>query len=199
MFPYYKHVFIPTLKNEFINLYTSQVDIKNWNQNGSPIREPESPAAGKKFLPSVKALRSQFETGKNLNSSSNNGSVSPTSTFSMSSSSSNASTGSAQGCGVTPTAVGGGCLRAADPTASLSRKLSGSSLASSSLEKSSSNTSLNSAPSTENLLDGDPHDPDEPVEPIFCQFQKVDEELRELMSRPTSTTGWDPVSDCSIS
>ena len=75
----------------------------------------------------------------------------------------------------------------------LSRKLSGSSLASSSLEKSSSTNSLNSAPSTENLLDGDLHDPDEPVEPIFCQFQKVDEELRELMSRPTSTSGWDPV------
>ena len=148
------------------------------------IREPESPASGKKFLPSVKALRSQFESGKNLNSG--NGSVSPNSIVSMSSTSSNISSGSSHS---------NTHLRNNEPSkhGNLSRKLSGSSLASSSLEKSSSNTSLNSAPSTENLLEGDLHESDEPVEPIFCQFQKVDEELRELMSRPTSTTGWDPV------
>ncbi|KAF2365593.1 Pleckstrin domain [Trinorchestia longiramus] len=151
----------------------SKVDIKNWNQNEVPVRESSSPSGGKKFLPSVKALRSQFETGKPPNSGSSNGSVSPVSTLSNSS----------NGHGVRPSNRG-------DSATMLSRKLSGSSLASSSLEKSSSNTSLNSAPSSENLLDGELTN--EPVEPIFCQFQKVDEELRELMSRPTSTSGWDP-------
>ncbi|XP_018019805.1 uncharacterized protein LOC108676261 [Hyalella azteca] len=154
----------------------SKVDIKNWNQNDLPVREPTSPSSGKKFLPSVKALRSQFETGKAGNSGSSNGSISPVSTFSNSSNGSGATHHRASSRN--------------DSVTMLTRKPSGSSLASSSLEKSSSNTSLNSAPSSENLLDGEHNSG--PVEPIFCQFQKVDEELRELMSRPTSTSGWDP-------
>ena len=36
-------------------------------------------------------------------------------------------------------------------------------------------------------------DVDEPIEPIYSQFKKYDDELRELMSKPPSTTGWNPV------
>ena len=88
---------------------------------------------------------------------------------------------------------------------------SSNSLNSSSLEKTSSTNSLNSQnDSCENILHYDDSrvsssvhdyddnclvDIDEPVEPIYNQFKKVDEELRELMSKPPSTTGWNPVSN----
>lgn len=153
-----------------------QVDIKNWNSstNGSNITHDSqtSPGKSKKFLPSVKALRNQFETGKtNNNRQEPNGNIST----------SNGHNG----------------------TVTLSRKSSSStsSLASSTLEKTSGSTnSLNSpSGSVENLLPAPSQDalrqvdPDEPVEPIFQQFKNVDDELRELMSRPPSTTGWNPV------
>ena len=186
MIPVMKFVVsLPLILTSRCYAFLLQVDIKNWNQNSPPPRESTSPTSGgTKYLPSVKALRSQFESGKNFSSG---GSISPTSTYSLSSASSHSS-------GSHPSHLSSR-NSTSQQHGSLSRKMSGSSLASSSLEKSSSINSLNSAPSTENLLDGEGrHDPDEPVEPIFCQFQKVDEELRELMSRPTSTSGWDPVS-----
>lgn len=152
------------------------MDIKNWNSGVGSESSQNSPSKVKKFLPSVKALRNQFETGKT-----SNGKASETATNGHH----QASNGS-----------------------TLNRKTSSStsSLASSTLEKTSSTTSLNSGGgSCENLLspvsamaeNGRAQqivDPDEPVEPIFNQFKKVDEELRELMSKPPSTTGWNPVS-----
>lgn len=161
-----------------------QVDIKNWNSGVGSETSQNSPSKVKKFLPSVKALRNQFETGK-----ASNGKASETATNGHHQTS-NGTNGSSSN------------------SSTLNRKTSSStsSLASSTLEKTSSTTSLNSAGgSCENLLSpvsamaengrSQPIiDPDEPVEPIFNQFKKVDEELRELMSKPPSTTGWNPVS-----
>ncbi|XP_042889059.1 uncharacterized protein LOC122264288 isoform X2 [Penaeus japonicus] len=161
---------------------TNKVDIKNWNSGVGSETSQNSPSKVKKFLPSVKALRNQFETGK-----ASNGKASETATNGHHQTS-NGTNGSSSN------------------SSTLNRKTSSStsSLASSTLEKTSSTTSLNSAGgSCENLLSpvsamaengrSQPIiDPDEPVEPIFNQFKKVDEELRELMSKPPSTTGWNP-------
>ncbi|XP_042211572.1 uncharacterized protein LOC121858983 [Homarus americanus] len=165
-------VYPETVRQRQRNMMASsnKVDIKNWNSSGANHNNNESqtsPAKVKKFLPSVKALRNQFETGKtNNNRPETNGNISVNS----------------------------------NSTLTLSHKSLGStsSLASSTLEKTSSTNSLNSAggsmenllsPSLDNLRQVDPN---EPVEPIFNQFKKVDEELRELMSKPPSTTGWNP-------
>ncbi|XP_066965936.1 uncharacterized protein [Macrobrachium rosenbergii] len=155
-------VYPETVRQRQRNMMTSanKVDIKNWTSSGNDTLT--SPSKVKKFLPSVKALRNQFETGKtNNNRAETNGN------------------GTTNG--------------------NLSRKssISNSSVASS-IEKTSSTNSLNSANgSVENLHSSNiensrPVDPDEPVEPIYSQFKKVDEELRELMSKPPSTTGWNP-------
>ncbi|XP_076064584.1 uncharacterized protein LOC143038846 [Oratosquilla oratoria] len=151
---------------------SNKVDIKNWTSSSNK-GDANSPSKVKKFLPSVKALRNQFETGK-TNHVTNGSTPSPAST----------------------------------PVPTLSRKSSSSnsSLASSTLEKTSSTNSLASTEngSTENLVNSDIRefvenertvimDPDEPVEPIFNQFKSVDEELKELMSKPPSTTGWNPL------
>ncbi|KAK8402073.1 hypothetical protein O3P69_001278 [Scylla paramamosain] len=146
----------------------NKVDIKNWNSSNNNNNNDTltSPSKSKKFLPSVKALRSQFEAGKtSIGKSETNGSVTT-----------NGSNGQ-----------------------TLSRKSSSSSVASISQDVASTATitSLHSPnASVENL--GSPAIPEdgpgssEPVEPIFNQFRKVDQELRELMSKPHSTSGWDP-------
>ncbi|XP_069994038.1 uncharacterized protein [Penaeus vannamei] len=172
-------VYPETVRQRQRNMMASsnKVDIKNWNSGVGSESSQNSPSKVKKFLPSVKALRNQFETGKT-----SNGKASETAT--------------------------NGHHQASNGTngSTLNRKTSSStsSLASSTLEKTSSTTSLNSGGgSCENLLspvsamaeNGRAQqivDPDEPVEPIFNQFKKVDEELRELMSKPPSTTGWNP-------
>ncbi|XP_068248556.1 LOW QUALITY PROTEIN: uncharacterized protein [Palaemon carinicauda] len=155
-------VYPETVRQRQRNMMTSanKVDIKNWTSSGNDTLT--SPSKVKKFLPSVKALRNQFETGKTNNRADTNGN--------------------------------------GTPNGNLSRKssISNSSVASSSIEKTSSTNSLSSANgSVENLhssnIENSRHvDPDEPVEPIYSQFKKVDEELRELMSKPPSTTGWNP-------
>lgn len=162
-------VYPETVRQRQRNMMASsnKVDIKNWNSSGGNNNNNDSltsPAKVKKFLPSVKALRNQFEAGKSNSRSETNGNIN------------------------------------SNGNGTLSHRSSGStsSLVSSSLEKTSSTNSLNSvsdsvenllAPAFENLRQ---MEPEEPVEPIYNQFKKVDEELRELMSKPPSTTGWNP-------
>ncbi|XP_069949380.1 uncharacterized protein [Cherax quadricarinatus] len=162
-------VYPETVRQRQRNMMASsnKVDIKNWNSSGGNNNNNDSltsPAKVKKFLPSVKALRNQFEAGKSNSRSETNGNIN------------------------------------SNGNGTLSHRSSGStsSLVSSSLEKTSSTNSLNSvsdsvenllAPAFENLQQ---MEPEEPVEPIYNQFKKVDEELRELMSKPPSTTGWNP-------
>ncbi|KAK7071837.1 hypothetical protein SK128_000430, partial [Halocaridina rubra] len=142
---------------------SNKVDIKNW-ASGSGNDTLTSPSKVKKFLPSVKALRNQFETGKTNNNKpeANSSAIINNGTMSRKSSSSN------------------------------------SSISSSTLEKTSSTNSLNSTTgSVENLMSANNEinraiTSDELVEPIYSQFKKVDEELKELMSKPPSTTGWNP-------
>ncbi|XP_071514589.1 uncharacterized protein [Panulirus ornatus] len=158
-------VYPETVRQRQRNMMASsnKVDIKNWNSSAGGNGDSQtSPAKVKKFLPSVKALRNQFEAGKTNVRSEANGSINGNGTLSLSRKSSNST----------------------------------SSLASSTLEKTSSTNSLSSTCSSmENLLSPSQLDnrrQEEPVEPIYNQFKKVDEELRELMNRPPSTTGWDP-------
>ncbi|KAK4319682.1 hypothetical protein Pmani_009416 [Petrolisthes manimaculis] len=184
----------------------NKVDIKNWGTSGGTTTSNNnndtltSPAKVKKFLPSVKALRSQFEAGKtNNNKPETNGNI-ITSNGSNSINSSNGINGSSGAPTITTTS-NNSVSNSNGNNLGQSRKTSSSvsSLASSTLEKTSSTNSLSSpSASVENLLSNAPADntrpvdPDEPVEPIYNQFKMVDQELRDLMSKPPSTSGWNP-------
>ncbi|KAK3861535.1 hypothetical protein Pcinc_032523 [Petrolisthes cinctipes] len=184
----------------------NKVDIKNWGTSGGTTTSNNnndtltSPAKVKKFLPSVKALRSQFEAGKtNNNKPETNGNI-ITSNGSNSINNSNGINGSSGAPTITTTS-NNSVSNSNGNNLGQSRKTSSSvsSLASSTLEKTSSTNSLNSpSASVENLLSNAPADntrqvdPDEPVEPIYNQFKMVDQELRDLMSKPPSTSGWNP-------
>ncbi|XP_050688581.1 uncharacterized protein LOC126981511 isoform X5 [Eriocheir sinensis] len=145
----------------------NKVDIQNWEASNNNNNESQSsPAKSKKFLPSVKALRNQFEAGKTPNGKTEvNGNVTPNGTngHAPSRKSSSSATSTTQEPASTSPSTYSPTLNT--PSASVE------SLGSPAEEVPESN---------------------EPVEPIFNQFRKVDQELRELMSKSHSTTGWDP-------
>ncbi|CAL4061323.1 unnamed protein product [Meganyctiphanes norvegica] len=149
----------------------NKVDIKNWSSSGGDLQQTPN-KSNKKFLPSVKALRNQFESGKSNNNRAD-ASPSPTNNSSVPALSRRSSTSNSS--------LASSSLEKASSTNSLNS------------QGGSSENLL--GPSIENgspRENGNHHYDEEPVEPIFNQFKQVDEELRQLMKRPPTTVGWNP-------
>jgi len=166
-----------------------RVDIKNWNKYAEADRENKS-APDSNYLPSVKALRSQFEKERSASPRSS----SPKSFSSGSSSHSTLQRASREASPLQRVSRETSPLQRS-PCSSLQRKQSPSSLASSSQDGCNSSTlssSCSLAGSSENLLDDELCDYDQPIEPIFCQFQNIESISSKPANGNYSPHDWDP-------